>query len=115
MRHFDVNFYFNVDLSSVYIVLTTLRCSYINDNTSSTINIRCNVISINIINFNLVKVAYFLMSFMNNLRSKVLCTLKVTQREFIKFTYLRNASLFTCYSSESICLNNEKLLTSKRL
>jgi hypothetical protein len=115
MRHFDVNFYSSVNLFSVCIVLATLRCLCINDNISSTISIRCSVISINIINFYLIKVAYFLMLFVDNSRSKVSCTLKVTKQEFIKSICSRNSNLLICYSSELICLNNEKLSTSKRL
>ncbi len=96
-RHFDVNSYFNVGLSNVCIVLTTLYCLCVNDNTSLAINIRCNAISIDIINFDLARIAHFPMLLVSNLRSKVSCTLKVMQSRFIKSTCSRNASLLACY------------------
>jgi len=115
MRYFNINFYFNIDLFSVCTILTILYYSCINNNTSSTINICCNVTSIDTINFNLIKIVYFLILLVDSSRSKVLCTLKVTQQKFIESIYSRNISSLTCCSSESICLSNKKLSISKRL
>jgi len=95
-RYFDINFYFNISFSNICTVLTTLRYSCINNNTSSTINFCCSVTSIDIINFSLARVAYFSTLLVSSSRSIVLCTLKVTQRRFIKSIYLRKTSLLTC-------------------
>ena len=60
------------------------RCFCLNDNILLTINIRYNVILINIIDFNLIKTVHFRITNVRNLHSKVLCTLKITQQRFIK-------------------------------
>ncbi len=80
-----------------------------------TINICCSIISINTINFSLIRAVYFLILFVDSLRSKVLYILKITQQEFIESIYSRNISLFTCCFSKSICLSNKKLSISKYL
>jgi hypothetical protein len=79
MHYFDINFYFSINLFSIYIALTILYCSCINNNMSSTISIYYSIISIDIINFDLIRVAYFLILLISNLRLKVLYILKVTQ------------------------------------
>lgn len=57
-HYFDINSYSNASLFSVCIVLTTLRCSCINNNTSSIVSFCCNVTSISTINFSLVRAVY---------------------------------------------------------
>jgi len=59
MHYFDINFYFSIDLFSICTTLTMLYCSWINNNISSTISICYSIISIDIINFDLIRVAYF--------------------------------------------------------
>jgi len=70
-----------------------LRCPYLNDNTSSAVNIRCSVTLIGITGFSLARTTRFLTINVRSSRSKALYTLKVIPRGSIESIYLINASI----------------------
>jgi len=70
-----------------------LRYPYLNDNTSSVVNIRYSVTLIGITGFSLARTTRFLTINIRSSRSKALYTLKVIPRGSIESIYLINTSI----------------------